>query len=64
MSIESQDLLPRIKAAADYGVLKKEYEKEGLTVKVYTPDLTQPQREKKDIEIREKVRSIIRKQAS
>lgn len=57
-------MLPKTKTAENYGVLKKEYQKEGLTVKVYAPDLTKPQREKKDTEIREKVRSIIRKQAS
>lgn len=41
--------------------LKKEYEKNGLTVKVYIPRLDKAQKEKRNTEIKERVIQIIQK---
>lgn len=41
--------------------LKKEYEKNGLTVKVYIPKLDKAQNEKRNTEIKERVIQIIQK---
>ena len=41
--------------------LKKEYEKNGLTVKVYIPKLDKAQKEKRNTEIKERVIQIIQK---
>lgn len=61
MGVTDPDLLPRIKTVENYGTLTKEYQKEELTVKIYTPDLTELQRKKKDTEIQEKIKRIVQK---
>lgn len=48
----------------NYGTLYKEYTKDGLTVKVYSPELSENDRIKKDVEIRKKVAEIIKKLTS
>jgi hypothetical protein len=61
MGVTDPDLLPRIKIAENYGNLIKKYQREELTVKIYTPDLTELQRKKKDTEIQEKIKGILEK---
>ena len=43
----------------NFGVLGQEYPYDGYTVRVFYPDLAESSRMKKDIQIREKIKSIV-----
>jgi len=52
-------LLPKIKLENDFGILEQEYIKDGFTVKIYSHDMTESQRIKTNIQIRERVIEIV-----
>jgi len=49
---------PMIKFEKDFGTLEREYVADGFTVKTYLPEMTEAQRIKADIQIRERVTEI------
>ena len=51
--------LPEILSDNTFGQLDRKYEQDGLTVKVYLPNIPESQRTKRNILIREKIVDIV-----
>lgn len=46
--------------ASDMDELKKQYEKNNMTVKIYSPAISENHRKKNDVQIRNKIYNIIK----